>query len=264
MGLQVRLYFARFLLWRERILQIVNQCTHDRSGIGNCTKNDDFMDGCSFVTPNTFYPYSGLCSIAASQPYFDVNCANSGQGFLSCKGSSWGPLASKCFDSTLFRHSSDGSSYAAFDTYVLVGCYRTRCAQNNVSNYTLEIQDPLNTWRLCQPNLQLFVEGYHGYITCPPEFDSVCAMSSPYTPEMSPQPTTLAPPIITTFNSVVSMVVSLPISVQDFTDAKQVLSRIPVAKTTEVKTEDQESHQYLNSHQEITLVYICRLILNDI
>lgn len=210
------------------------QCTHDRSGIGNCTNSGEYMDGCPFVDP------SGLCSNEVSQKNIDVNCATQ-PAFKSCQGSFWGAAeSSKCFDSTLFD-----SRFSREETFPIVGCYRTRCTKlqtgNNASNvlkYSLEIKDPLDVWRLCQPNLQLTVEGYEGYLACPFEWDSLCIPPSSFVSQISSVPKTTPAPTVTEYLYNVDMEVSFSMTAQEFNEDKQTRFILSVATTADVNAAD--------------------------
>ena len=59
-----------------------------------------------------------------------------------------------------------------------VGCYQMSCALMPDGFYNLEIMDPLGAWHTCQPSKNISVLGYAGNITCPDEWQSLCAPPS--------------------------------------------------------------------------------------
>ena len=140
------------------------QCSFDRSGMGNCSNTDKYMDGCPIT--RALYMCSDFKGTPSDIGFFGGNCGGS-----DCKGATYSD-ASACFESSLFK---DGwtSTWPR-----VVGCYEFTCNKNDTHIESgLMIKDPTGTWRNCTRPGETFtnIAGYSGTLSCPDDWELLCA-----------------------------------------------------------------------------------------
>ena len=133
------------------------QCSFDRSGMGLCKNDGQYMDGCPITRAD--YMCSDFKGDTSEVGFFGDKDRNKCGG-IDCSGASYSD-ASACFESSLYNKiHGPGSSPSA------VGCYQFCCKCNTAG---LMIKDPSGTWRNCTRPSQSFTDipGYSGVLFVP-------------------------------------------------------------------------------------------------
>ena len=140
------------------------QCSFDRSGMGLCKNDGQYMDGCPITRAD--YMCSDFKGDTSEVGFFGDKDRNKCGG-IDCSGASYSD-ASACFESSLYNKiHGPGSSPSA------VGCYQFCCKCNTAG---LMIKDPSGTWRNCTRPSQSFTDipGYSGVLFCPDDWTVLC------------------------------------------------------------------------------------------
>ena len=195
------------------------RCTFDRAGFGKCTGGAPYMDGCPFVEPIF------MCSNwdGKAGDWFR-KCPNTSENY--CTGSRFGP-GTACFESDLFDITAAGFNATG------VACYEYECEkESTMSNrYKLKIGG-----EACEPNKQITVNGFNGYITCPSEWQIFC--NSSLKQVFGTHLETVASTAVSSPKYVVSMQLLLPMTPAEFTQVKENLFILSIATLCNVHNSD--------------------------